>query len=488
MSEHSNNTAQSTALTTEEVMRIARTIFDEEYYLATNPDVAAAGVDPFQHFMNFGFNENRDPSALFDLSFYRQQRPDVAESGANPLLHFIRSGAFEDTNNLSGGPQSNPSPFFDPGGYLSRFTDVANAGVNPLVHYSQTGEREIAAGARPDVIPGFDVQGYARVVPEIALDLDTNDFETLLEHFIRVGQPQGIEPQPAGATFNIERLADELAAQNVDLSPLDDLFDDVAGTGSPIRPQAPGGAGDGFTYRGFAEVTGSGFSDLIVGTGGDDRLFGAGSGDLIEGRGGEDVIEGGVGDDVLFGEAGEDVLIGVGGADYLFGGIGADVLLGGTGNDVLVGGADADQLTGGDGFDVLVGGGDGDIFIFDDDADLGSLSQALNGQAEAMIGFDNEQDLIDLTGFELTTDGVREISTSEVQVPFGGLIRDFFGGEAVIVAENRDEPGFAVIFIDGNGDGDLTVAPAEPGGVTTDPVIVVYLEDDVRWTEDDFLL
>ena len=34
-------------------------LFDEDFYLAQNPDVAAAGVDAYTHFMNTGWREGR---------------------------------------------------------------------------------------------------------------------------------------------------------------------------------------------------------------------------------------------------------------------------------------------------------------------------------------------------------------------------------------------------------------------------------------------
>ena len=33
----------------------------------SNPDIAAAGVDPYQHFLNAGWREGRDPNRLFDV-------------------------------------------------------------------------------------------------------------------------------------------------------------------------------------------------------------------------------------------------------------------------------------------------------------------------------------------------------------------------------------------------------------------------------------
>ncbi len=62
--------------------------FDPVYYLATYPDVAVAGIDPFEHYMLAGFAEGRNPSKEFDTNFYvrRYLGGDVSR---NPLLHFL---------------------------------------------------------------------------------------------------------------------------------------------------------------------------------------------------------------------------------------------------------------------------------------------------------------------------------------------------------------------------------------------------------------
>ncbi|MBB3061887.1 hypothetical protein [Microbulbifer rhizosphaerae] len=41
-----------------------RQLFDQDYYLKHNEDVGAAGVDPFGHYLNYGWREGRDPSLL----------------------------------------------------------------------------------------------------------------------------------------------------------------------------------------------------------------------------------------------------------------------------------------------------------------------------------------------------------------------------------------------------------------------------------------
>lgn len=67
-------------------------LFDAGYYLAQNPDVQAAGVDPLRHYLQYGAAEGRQPSALFSGTQYQQLYPDVALSGLNPLVHYLRYG------------------------------------------------------------------------------------------------------------------------------------------------------------------------------------------------------------------------------------------------------------------------------------------------------------------------------------------------------------------------------------------------------------
>jgi len=63
-------------------------LFDPVYYFDTNPDVAAAGSDPFEHFLAFGEMESRNPAADFDIKFYISRYGAVLH-GQNPLLHYL---------------------------------------------------------------------------------------------------------------------------------------------------------------------------------------------------------------------------------------------------------------------------------------------------------------------------------------------------------------------------------------------------------------
>ena len=66
--------------------------FDTNYYLASNPDVAASGVNPLVHYDLHGWKEGRLPSLAFDQQSYLITNPGLAASGINPLAHFLRFG------------------------------------------------------------------------------------------------------------------------------------------------------------------------------------------------------------------------------------------------------------------------------------------------------------------------------------------------------------------------------------------------------------
>lgn len=76
------------------VLRFSGTVsplpeFDPVYYLASYPDISAAGVDPFEHFLLWGYREGRNPSAGFDTRYYQRRYLDGAMD-ENPLLHYRR--------------------------------------------------------------------------------------------------------------------------------------------------------------------------------------------------------------------------------------------------------------------------------------------------------------------------------------------------------------------------------------------------------------
>ena len=70
-------------------------LFNTRYYLAQNPDVAAAGYDPLSHYETNGWHEGRNPSAAFSTGAYLAHNPDVAAAGYDPLQHYFSNGMAE---------------------------------------------------------------------------------------------------------------------------------------------------------------------------------------------------------------------------------------------------------------------------------------------------------------------------------------------------------------------------------------------------------
>ena len=111
-------------------------IFAAGWYLAQNPDVAAAGVNAWEHYTRHGARERRAPHPLFDSNWYVSQNPGVAETGMHPLEHYLKCGA---------GEGRDPHPLFDSAWYCGRNAGVAASGLTPLEHYIKDGESD----ARP---------------------------------------------------------------------------------------------------------------------------------------------------------------------------------------------------------------------------------------------------------------------------------------------------------------------------------------------------
>ena len=69
--------------------------FDTEYYLSAYPDIAAAGVDSLAHFLSVGWREGRNPNLWFSVSNYLESYPDVDAAGINPFVHYLLAGKTE---------------------------------------------------------------------------------------------------------------------------------------------------------------------------------------------------------------------------------------------------------------------------------------------------------------------------------------------------------------------------------------------------------
>jgi S-layer protein len=114
--------------------------FDATFYQTTRPDVfnafvatqGSTGLTWAQfaenHYNTFGWLEGSDPSASFDTSYYLSANVDVAAAGVNPFQHFLTFGSLEDRAPFSGFPTI-ASGEFVPATYAAANPDLATAGI-----------------------------------------------------------------------------------------------------------------------------------------------------------------------------------------------------------------------------------------------------------------------------------------------------------------------------------------------------------------------
>lgn len=231
---------------------LMRAEFDADFYRSKNPDVARTGIDPFEHFLAYGWKEGRNPNATFNLRDYGEMNPEVAASGVNPFSHFLVVGR---ANGLPGArpavasrreeidafqyelvdaefdrdfyllqlPPGEPPPAdfvahyftqgaaagFDPnnwfstGGYLANNEDVRASGVNPFFHFLCQGihegrsyQRHRQAAGGPDA--GTPAAASKVTPPNVAqmyaehLEFTSAgpDFETLDRGILRARAPR----------------------------------------------------------------------------------------------------------------------------------------------------------------------------------------------------------------------------------------------------------------------------------------------------------
>ena len=69
-----------------------RQLFDKRFYEETNPDLDADRAS-FEHFMSRGWRQLRDPAPWFSVENYRSRNPDVV--GQNPFSHYVFTGSRE---------------------------------------------------------------------------------------------------------------------------------------------------------------------------------------------------------------------------------------------------------------------------------------------------------------------------------------------------------------------------------------------------------
>ena len=136
-----------------QIKRIAASgAFDAAWYLRRYPDVAAAAMDPLQHFVESGCREGRFPNPIFDTDWYvSEYLPGDART--NALLDYVDRGWRRGRR---------PTPWLDPAWYRARAGLAAS--LDPMAHYLAAGRAAIAPG------PSLDPAPLLREYPDLGGD------------------------------------------------------------------------------------------------------------------------------------------------------------------------------------------------------------------------------------------------------------------------------------------------------------------------------
>ncbi|GFE69723.1 sorbosone dehydrogenase family protein [Chroococcus sp. FPU101] len=171
-------------------------LYDDTYYLNLYPDVKAAVnngliASGYEHFINFGQYEGRNPSILYNETFYLSQNPDVANAVTN---HQISSG-FEHYLYFGQNEARNPSEQFNEQSYLNNNPDVANVVIqgglqSGFEHYIKYGEAE----NRLPTLSLYNEAYYLQQYLDVAVAVNSGQFASGFDHYILFGQSERRNP------------------------------------------------------------------------------------------------------------------------------------------------------------------------------------------------------------------------------------------------------------------------------------------------------
>ena len=166
-------------------------LFDDTLYGDLHADMSLENLDRhrcfgrYDHWLKSGQREQRICHFLFDSAFYRREVEAAGEGAARlesmgPFVHYLYA-LWDDT------PERATSPYFDPAWYAamheSARDDIAEGRArNALHHYVTRGE---AAGFDP--VPEFSERYHLDTYDDIAAAVEAGVFRSGYHHFVRYG-------------------------------------------------------------------------------------------------------------------------------------------------------------------------------------------------------------------------------------------------------------------------------------------------------------
>ena len=168
-------------------------LLDENYYLANNPDVAAAVQSSsfssgYDHFIQYGWLEGRNCSTLYNEAYYLSQSIDVAAAVAAGDL---RDG-FEHFASFGHTEGRNPNEVFNQNDYLLNNADVSSAVAqgdfgSAFDHYIEYGISESRLPPKSLYSEAYYLQNNL----DVAAAVSDRSFASGYDHFIQFGQREG---------------------------------------------------------------------------------------------------------------------------------------------------------------------------------------------------------------------------------------------------------------------------------------------------------
>jgi glycosyltransferase involved in cell wall biosynthesis len=170
--------------------------FDADYYLGTNPDVAAAGFDPLEHYRSHGWREGRWPAPWFDPEEYRRRYPGLVDAESNPFSHFLTAGDPQAARNAYKSLEQSKKIVTQIKQHYEKSSLDVLAAVDTEKYPRKPAKEDIEA-----VASFFDAEFYQSNYPEVrSLIVDP------LVHFLTVGWQQGRDPSPG---FSVRRYCQD---------------------------------------------------------------------------------------------------------------------------------------------------------------------------------------------------------------------------------------------------------------------------------------
>lgn len=221
-SPHSHPPAPSLA---DPVPQALRALFDAAYYLSQSPGPGAE-ADPARHYHEIGWRAGLDPMQRFSTRFYLDHNADVAAAGIDPFHHYVTWGRHEGRRphpdarqwRYDKGPgQGHPhyalvKDHIDPEFYIRQWPDLARNDADPAAHYLSFGWRQ---GLDPSA--GFSTRFYLAHHPWLAEGVISP-----LVHFLERGRRAGSIPAPCHAVLEEHDPAARHRMQRAVIAPLFD--------------------------------------------------------------------------------------------------------------------------------------------------------------------------------------------------------------------------------------------------------------------------